>query len=125
MALQYVYSTGPVENAFGLDVPGVATTVFVKALNNGYKREEVVIRLYRLNGTKALLAKRTLSLAARSSGFVELDVANVNQYEIQITTFSKKVLVSVWGKDADGAPLASQRFTQAELHRTVKKYYRK
>jgi hypothetical protein len=78
--------------------------------------------LYRLNGTKTLVTRTTLSLAALASGFAELDVADLFQYEIQITTFSKKVLVSVWGKDADGVPLASQRFTQAELHKTVKRY---
>ncbi|GLX67288.1 hypothetical protein [Paenibacillus glycanilyticus] len=125
MAFYYVYSTGPVENAFGIAEPGVATNVFVKALNNGCKRARVVIKLYRLNGTKVLVETRTLSLAARASGFVDLDVSTLLQYEIQITTFSKKVLVSVWGKDADGAPLASQRFTQAELHKTVKKYCKK
>lgn len=125
MAYYYVYSTGPVENSIGAGQPGVAATVFVKALNNGCKRARVGIKLYRLNGVKTLVTQTTLSLAPRASDFAELDVAELFQYEIQITTSSKKVLVSVWGKDPDGVPLASQRFTQSELHRTAKRYGKK
>lgn len=127
MGFIYVYSTGPVENTIGGGAtPGASETVYAKALNNSNcKRARVIIRLYRLNGHKKLVATRTLSLAPLSSGFAVLDVAELVQYEVRFVTFSKKVLVSAWGKDAEGNLVAAQRFTQAELHKTVKKAHKK
>lgn len=116
MSVHINYSTGPVENAIGVTgLPGASRTIFVKALNNGKKSATVTIQLFALNGKKILKATRTLKLAAGSSGFIELNVANLFQFEVSITTNSNRVLVSAWGKNKNGNLVAAHRFTQNEL----------
>jgi hypothetical protein len=39
------------------------------------------------------------------------DVAQLFQFEIQFIVQDKNVLVSAWGKNAKGAPIAVHRFT--------------
>lgn len=121
MAIGFKYSTGPVENAINIgERPGLSRTVFAKALNNNSTRATTVtIRLYRLNGAKTLVDTQTLNLAPRSSGFVVLNVAQLFQYEIQFIVRNKNVLVSAWGKDVKGAPVAVHRFTQKEMKKVL------
>ncbi|MFB9328831.1 hypothetical protein ACFFSY_23090 [Paenibacillus aurantiacus] len=116
MAIGIKYSTGPVENAIGFaDVPGISRTVFAKVLNNGSKRTRVTINLYRLNGKKTLISSQTLTLNPKSSSLAELFVANLLQFEVQFIVRSQNVLVSAWGKNKKGAPVAVHRFTQQEM----------
>ncbi|MDQ0062225.1 hypothetical protein [Paenibacillus harenae] len=120
MAVNYKYSTGPVENSVNVDTtftpPGASSFVFVKALNNSTcNNVRVRVKLFELNGAKRLLTDRLLTLSRFQSDFVILEVASLAQYEVQILTGNRKVLVSVWGKNADGQLVAAQRFTQREL----------
>lgn len=119
------YSTGPVENAIGnFGTPGESRSFFVKALNNGHKTARVKILLYRLNGSKVLVETRTFTLPAKSSNFRVLNVANLLQFEVQIKTDSRNVLVSGWGKNAKGRLVAAHRFVQEELSKIKKKRHR-
>lgn len=116
MSVNIKYSTGPVENAIGIaGLPGTSRTLLVKALNNGKKTATVTIRLFALNGKKVLKATRTFTLAAGVSDFSEFNVANFLQFEVTISTNSKYVLVSAWGKNVNGRLVAAHRFTQREL----------
>ncbi|MEW9702773.1 hypothetical protein [Paenibacillus sp. SI8] len=117
MAIAIKYSTGPVENAIGINkLPGISRVVFAKALNNSSKRATVHVRLFRLNGKKSLVASHTLTLAPGSSGFVQLNVAQLFQFEIEFIVKEKNVLVSAWGK-RNGVPVAVHRFTQEEMNK--------
>ncbi|MFB8372254.1 hypothetical protein ACWIE6_00470 [Paenibacillus taichungensis] len=110
------YSTGPVENAINTaTVPGESRTFFAKAVNNGSSNATVRVRLFRLNGAKALVSTFTFTLAPGSSSFRVLNVANLVQFEVEYTTTSKHVLVSGWGKNATGRLVAAHRFSPTEL----------
>lgn len=120
MASYYKYSTGPVENSVNVDTtftpPGASSFVFVKALNNSTCiNVRVRVKLFELNGTKQLVSNQLFTLGRFQSDFVILDVATLAQYEVQIFTSHRNVLVSVWGKNADGQLVAAQRFVQREL----------
>ncbi|MBB3113896.1 hypothetical protein FHS18_006011 [Paenibacillus phyllosphaerae] len=119
MAIGIKYSTGPVENAIRLDtLPGLSRVVFAKVLNNGSRRTTVTVRLFRLNGAKVLVDSRTLTLNPGSSSVVDLVVADLFQFEVQFIVRNKNVLVSAWGKNRNGVPVAVHRFTQQELNKT-------
>lgn len=120
MAIAIKYSTGPVENAINVaGLPGISRTVFAKALNNNSSvTTTVTVRLYRLNGKRVLVDKRKITLPPGASSFVVLNVAQLVQYEIQFIVRHKNVLVSAWGKDATGNPIAVHRFTQKEMKKT-------
>jgi hypothetical protein len=116
----FKYSTGPVENSVNVDdsftPPGASSFVFVKALNNSTcNSARVRVKLFELNGRKRLVSNQSFTLRRFESNFVILDVATLAQYEVQIFTSHKSVLVSAWGKNADGQLVAAQRFTQQEL----------
>jgi hypothetical protein len=114
------YSTGPVENAINIStLPGESRTFLVKAVNNGLSSARVKIQLFRLNGKKVLVATRTFTLAAGSSDYRVLNVAQLFQFEVQIKTDSKKVLVSGWGKNASGRLVAAHRYTPEEFAKKV------
>ncbi|WP_158702746.1 hypothetical protein [Paenibacillus faecalis] len=114
------FSTGPVENAINVTtLPGESRTFFVKAVNNGRTSARVQIRLFRLNGEKVLVATRTFTLAPGSSAFRVLNVAQLAQFEVQIRTNSRHVLVSGWGKNAAGRIVAAHRYTPEELAKSV------
>lgn len=115
------YSTGPVENAINVALlPGESRTFFVKAVNNGPSSAKVEIKLFRLSGTKVLIDTRTFTLAAGSSTFRILNVSQLLQFEVQIKTDSKDVLVSGWGKNASGRLVAAHRYTPEELVKKIK-----
>lgn len=112
--VKIVYSTGPVENAAG----NASVSTWVKVLNLSESQEIVVdVKVYRLNGQKAEIASSSFTVFPLSSDFDVFEIADILQYEVQISiSDSENALVSVWGKDADANLLAAQRFVQNELN---------
>ena len=85
-----VYSTGPIEVE-----PGV-TQLRLKALNNSPLAQTAQARVFSLDGAKILLATHIFSLPAGSSNFVNVNIVNLNEFEVQFTVSTPHVLVAVF-----------------------------
>lgn len=85
-----VYSTGPIEVE-----PGV-TQLRLKVLNNSPLAQTAQARVFSLDGTKSLLATHNFSLPAGSSNFVNVNIVNLNEFEVQFTVSNAQVLVAVF-----------------------------
>jgi hypothetical protein len=120
-----IYSTGPLENQNGTAGGTIAQTCFVKILNNHHADSgrfvTANIYAFRLDGTKTLIFKTSLTVRPASSQFARVDVSTSLEYEIEIEILpaesGKDVLVAVFPKDASGALVAAQREVSSELTR--------
>lgn len=106
------YSTGPIENQSDPIYPGrLYSTVEILILNNSHTYgANVIIKLFKLNGTKQKVAVVRRGVGRRKSKSVVLDVSNLDRFEIQITVkqagglrhLKRSVLLTAIGRDADG-----------------------
>ncbi|MFJ5768693.1 ATPase [Psychrobacillus sp. NPDC093180] len=107
-------TTGPIENVGNL--PANATDVRVKILNRTGGTLTGVARVYRLNGTRQLIASANFRANANASSFVTLHLeGGAFQYEVEITPRQTGGLYSVYGITASGGVIAAQRFLNSEL----------
>jgi hypothetical protein len=111
-----VYSTGPLENA-----NGVATTTeesWIKVLNNDEDDEtEVIVRVWDLNGTKALVGQAVFVVPPNSSDFRIFNVLGTAQYEVQVEIREETddVLISHFGKNVNNELVADHRVLHREF----------
>lgn len=113
-----VYSTGPIENAIGINTLRVSSNVVVKLLNNNNENDAIVtIKVFSLNGTKTQVFSDTVRIDPRSSEFRVINVANLFQFEVQIKVIRDRdnVLISVFGEDSNGLLVAAHRLVHSEL----------
>lgn len=106
-------TTGPIENVGSQ--PAAAANVRVKVLNLTGGLLTGVVRVFRLNGTRQLLATVPFAAAASASTFVTIGLGNSAQYEVEIAPNQTGGLYSVYGRTATGIIIDSQRFVHAEL----------
>lgn len=116
--MSITYSTGPIENAIGFScLPGESYTVFVKVLNNS-KDDNVKakIKLFSLNGKKDKVFSEIIEVSPLSSKLVELKVADLTEFEIQIKlNRHDDVLISAFGKNRNGNLVPSHRVLHSEF----------
>lgn len=113
-----LYSTGPIENAINITTPSVSSNIIIKLLNNNLNQiAEVVVKVFRLNGTKTQIYSNTIRINPNSSALTVVDVSDVLEFEVQIKVIkcSDHVLIGVFGEDANGLLVAAQRLVHSEL----------
>lgn len=106
-------TTGPIENQG--NQPANAANVRVKVLNLTGGLITGVVRVFRLNGTRQLLATVPFAAAANASTFVTIGLGNTAQYEVEIAPNQTGGLYSVYGRTASGVIIEAQRFVNSEL----------
>ncbi|MFE5429943.1 hypothetical protein [Peribacillus simplex] len=108
--MSVLYSTGPVENMNGdgsLDpsftLDKLFYTVVVNILNNNERKSsEVKIEVYDVDGLKTRVGRYKDEVEEQYGYTSELEVSEINRFEIQIELRKDDVLVSVTGKNALG-----------------------
>ncbi|MFK9090013.1 hypothetical protein [Bacillus salipaludis] len=111
-----VFSTGPLENANGVET--TTEESWIKVLNNDDNdTTEVRIRVWDLNGTKTLVGEAVLVVPPNSSDFATFIVLNTAQYEVQVKIRHEKddVLISHFGKNVNDELVADHRVLNSEF----------
>jgi len=110
------FSTGPLENQ--LDNAGtIAKSVWIKVENNRSSGNVIVrLRVFRLDGTRTLIAQAQLTVNPGTSQRRVIPLANnIFEYEVQYDVNRQGALVSVFSKDANGNLVAAQRVLNSEF----------
>ncbi|WP_141994396.1 hypothetical protein [Bacillus sp. B4EP4a] len=108
--MSVLYSTGPVENVNGdgsLDpsftLDKLFYTVVVNILNNSEKKKNKFdIEVFNIDGLKTRVGRYKGEVEEQYGYTSELEVSELNRFEIQIELRKDDVLVSVTGKNALG-----------------------
>jgi hypothetical protein len=111
-----IFSTGPIENANGVNTTTVDS--WIKVLNNDDDDEtEVIVRVWDLNGTKILVGQDQFVVPPNSSTFRTFNVVNTAQYEVQVLIREETddVLISHFGKNANNELVADHRVLHSEF----------
>lgn len=91
---RYVWSTGPISSSLGLD------NTRVVVLNNSSLNQKVYIRLYDLNfGPKKRVYTETIYMDPSVTVTVDIPAKELELWEVQAITFSKRVQVYVSGRE--------------------------
>ncbi|WP_144553406.1 hypothetical protein [Peribacillus simplex] len=108
--MSVLYSTGPVENMNGdgsLDpsftLDKLFYTLVVNILNNNERKSTgIIIEVYDVDGLKTRVGRYKGEVEEQYGHTSELEVSELNRFEIQIELRKDDVLVSVTGKNALG-----------------------
>ena len=107
-------TTGLIDN-FPVDGARPSVSVALRITNDGDSTETVTITGYYLNGTIKEVYVLELVTVNPNEVIIREYYANLDAFEFVFSTSSETVVISVWGKDAEGNLVDAHRVLPAEL----------
>ncbi|MBW5446456.1 hypothetical protein GE107_10325 [Cohnella sp. CFH 77786] len=108
-----LYSTGPIENAGTPESRSSSIIVFFE--NSAGSFDTVFVQVFRLNGTKTVIAQEQFNVPPETTLTRQYFVAATAEFEVQVLTNSGFTFVSVAGVNANNVFIPQHRLVLQEM----------